>query len=190
MEFLTEALIEFCRRIESADVPYVIGGSIASSIWGNPRATNDVDVEVWLSLGDGAKLIEAFRDRYLISESEIRDAQQYRGPFPVFQILDQEEILKFDCFIMQSGTLDRELFDASELIDVRGFNVRIASAEHIVLQKLRWFESGNRVSERQWRDMVSVVRTKENFNWDILSQWAFRLNLLDLVASLRGQSSI
>jgi hypothetical protein len=37
--------------------------------------------------------------------------------------------------------------------------IPVLAAEDTILQKLRWYKLGNEVSDRQWRDVVSVLRS-------------------------------
>lgn len=46
--------------LEQAQVPYAVGGALALAVWGFPRATNDVDLDVFVDLEELARVFEAF----------------------------------------------------------------------------------------------------------------------------------
>ena len=58
----------------------------------------------------------------------------------------------------------------------------MASAEDIILQKLIWYRLGNQVSDRQWRDVLGVMKVQaDKLNFNYLRDWAERLNLSNLM---------
>jgi hypothetical protein len=77
-----------------------------------------------------------------------------------FNIIDERNFLKVDVFIPPPGALGEGQLDRRRSYDLSetGPSVFVLSAEDTVLQKLRWFELGGRASERQWRDLLAVLR--------------------------------
>lgn len=60
--------------------------------------------------------------------------------------------------------------------------------EDIVLAKLDWFRLGGEVSERQWRDILGVLKTqREALDVDYLRQWAQLLGVADLMERALGE---
>lgn len=93
LEDLIEAIVRFCKRLEAAEIRYLIGGSVASGLWGEPRQTNDADVEVWVSFERAEAFMNAFDAGYIVSRDELYDAIESKRPFASVQMLDVSAIL-------------------------------------------------------------------------------------------------
>lgn len=66
-----------------------------------------------------------------------------------------------------------------------------ASAEDIILQKLIWYRLGNQISDRQWRDVLGVLKVQaQKLDFNYLNHWAQRLNLVDLLAQALQASGL
>ena len=66
----------------------------------------------------------------------------------------------------------------------------VKSAEDVILRKLQWYEEGGRVSERQWKDVLGVLKTQGNrLDAAYLEEWARRLGLFDLLTKARSESA-
>jgi hypothetical protein len=63
--------------------------------------------------------------------------------------------------------------------------VPVASPEDIVLAKLRWYDLGGRTSERQWSDILGVLRVQRGkLDWGYIEEWGPRLGVAELVSQL------
>jgi hypothetical protein len=142
--------------LESLGVEWAVGGSFASSAHGEPRATNDIDVVAALSAAHVAPLIAALRSRFHCDEAVILDAIRRRSSF---NLIDEHSFVKVDLFVPPAGPMgEGQLIRRQRYHPAGSALLYVLSAEDVLLQKLRWFELGNRVSERQWRDIVSLLR--------------------------------
>jgi len=169
------------EALEELGVPYHIGGSVASSLYGLPRLTIDVDIVADLRQGHVRPLIDQLQTDYYIDEDMIRDAIKRRGSFNVIHL---DTMLKVDVFIPKT-----RLFDQEELRRVqqevlsegtRPFN--IASPEGTILNKLEWYRMGGEVSDRQWNDILGVLKVQgTHLNMAYLQRWAANLNVTDLL---------
>ncbi len=186
MDELTQSITRFCNLLTDAEIRYVIGGSVASGIWGEPRQTNDVDVEVWIKPHAADSFLFAFDESYLVSKEELLEALSLNRPFTSVQVLDTKTLLKFDCFLQLFGAAEEEMFEHSQEIALGEGVVRVACAEHILVQKLRWYEFGSRVSERQWRDLQGIVKVNPDLRWNLVERWATVYGVTDLVAVIRS----
>jgi len=176
---------ELLAELNRLGVDYVLVGSVASSALGEPRATMDVDLFARLSETLLSKLAAQLGKRFYFDLETARAALRRGGSFNVISMVD---VTKFDFF--PAGTDD---FAASQLARKRfvrvdflsNLPVPVASAEDTVLAKLRWFDQGGRSSERQWSDILGVLRVQgARIDWPYIEFWAPQLGLADLVDKL------
>ncbi len=175
------AITPVVEALEQLGVPYHIGGSVASSIYGILRATIDVDLVADLRLEQVRPLVKQLEAAYYIDEDMIRDAIRHRSSFAVIHL---DTMLKVDIFIPKS-----RLFDQEELRRVqqevlaegtRPFNV--ASPEGTILNKLEWYRMGGEVSDRQWNDILGVLKVQgTHLDMAYLQRWAASLKVTDLL---------
>lgn len=186
---MADSLSESRRLFEifdDLDIPYAIGGSVASSTWGMPRQTNDIDVEIWISTEQVRPLTARLSD-YYFSEIEIERAVTSGDPYACFQLIHQEEGLQFDVFVQADLPFTRECLARRVEKEIDGFVFRFESAEEIVIQKLRWYALGGRVSERQWRDLRAILSVNPRLDWIWIDKWAEQFELVDDYRGLREE---
>jgi hypothetical protein len=98
---------------------------------------------------------------------------------------------KIDLFVARSGAYDRAELDRGRRVVVAegGASLVVKSAEDTVLRKLSWFRMGGGASDRQWRDVVQVLRLNAGaLDEAILDQWAPVLRIEDLLAKARAEA--
>jgi hypothetical protein len=168
------------RILEELGVPYLIGGSVASIIHGEPRLTNDIDLVADIREEQISQLVAALETDFYVDDLAIRRAIRERKSF---NILYLETMYKVDIFIPIGDEWSHEqmrLREGKNLVEGDDSTVRLVSnPETTVLQKLWWFRRGNEVSEQQWRDALGVLKVKADH--DYLKHWAARLAVSDLL---------
>ena len=154
---LRVALESLASIFDAMSVRWAVGGSLASAAHGEPRATNDIDIIAVLSEPQARELVARLGTDFYADADAASDAVRRRASF---NIIDNRSFLKLDIFVpahgpLGDGQLDRrvelEIFPSMRAIPV-------LAAEDIVLQKLVWYRTGGEVSDRQWRDIVAVLR--------------------------------
>lgn len=183
-------LAQLVPCLETAEFRYWVGGSVASSIWSEPRFTNDIDIAVINTSINEAKLRSALPAKFYVSPNEIAEALTDRSEYPSFQILDTEEAFKFDMFVVRATEYTLAQAERARLVEFRpGTKAPISSPEDIVLQKIRWFVSGGRVSDRQWNDLVKVVENQlSTLDKQYLAKWADHFEIRDLLTEAFDQA--
>jgi len=138
-------------------VSYALGGSLASSLIGEPRSTVDVDMAVRLDVASGDKLLERVGAEFYVPTEVARQAIRDHSSF---NLIDTANALKVDIFVVGDGLLDRMQLERRFLVEVPGVDggIWVTSAEDQVLRKLDWYRQGGSVSDRQWRDVVGILR--------------------------------
>jgi len=146
------------RLLDSVGVPWVLGGSLASSIVGEPRTTVDVDIAVLFDRADVERLVALFESDYYVSLDMVRDAVE-RGSS--FNLLHHDTGMKIDLFALGDGVLDRNQLQRRTLVRLDSdTEIWVGSAEDQILRKLSWYRMGGEVSDRQWRDVLAIIRVQ------------------------------
>jgi hypothetical protein len=179
--YIFAAITPIVEALEQLGVNYHIGGSVASSIHGIIRATIDADLVANLELKHVHPLVKLLEADYYIDEDAVRDAVKRRGSFNAIYL---DTMLKVDVFIPKSRLFDREELRRSQLQPLiegsRPFYV--ASPEGTVLNKLEWYRMGGEVSDRQWNDILGVLKVQgTNLDMAYLQRWAAALKVSDLL---------
>lgn len=178
--------------LERLAVRHHIGGSVASSVLGVARATLDVDLVADLRSEHISDFVVQLSDNYYVEEEMVRDAVRHRACFNVIHLAT---MLKVDIFVLKDRPYDRTAFErmtADTLEDkpnARTFFV--ASAEDTILNKLEWYRMGDGVSDRQWRDVIGVMKVQgRGLDFEYLRHWADELGILDILERALERSGI
>jgi hypothetical protein len=183
---LSEPLLvvaRLARTFEDLAIRYVVGGSLASSLYGIPRATQDVDLVAEIELPHVEALTSSLAGEFYVDAGMIRDAIRRRASFNVIHLAT---MFKADVFIPRGDAwsheeLSRARCEQFDTPDGR-VTIRFASAEDTVLQKLAWYRLGNEVSDRQWGDVLGVLKVQSgSLDREYLEHWARLLNISDLL---------
>lgn len=153
-----DVTVQVAAVLEQLDIPYLVGGSLASSLHGIPRATQDVDLVAMLAPAHAQLLVSALEQDFYIDLDMIQSAIRRRSSFNLIHL---QTLFKVDVFVHQPDVLGQEQMKRRQRYTLEGSPGRslvVASPEDVILQKLRWYQMGNRVSERQWRDVLGVFR--------------------------------
>lgn len=174
--------IRVAEILEGLGVPYLVGGSIASSIFGEPRSTDDVDIVADLYLEHVHPLVSAMEGEFYIDEGTVHKAVQDRASFNVIHL---ETVQKVDIFVLRDHPLSQEEMRRRRQLVVTQApeqSLYLATAEDIILQKLDWYRLGGGISDRQWRDVLGVLKVQVGrLDRAYLRHWADSLGLADLL---------
>jgi hypothetical protein len=179
-----EALEPVIQVFDALGIRYQIGGSVASSAYGIARATLDVDLVANLNESQIRPFVDRLHDRYYVDEDRVRDAVERRSSFNIIHL---ESMLKVDVFILKSHPYDQAAFSRARLEKLEeGESKRqhyLASPEDVILNKLEWYRQGGCISERQWNDVLGVLKVQQSsLDMEYLRRWAVALNLIDILS--------
>jgi hypothetical protein len=183
------ALAPIVSVFDRLEINYYVGGSFASSLYGAGRSSLDVDLVADLAAKHVPSLVELLRKNYYIDAKMITEAIQRRS---CFNLIHLSTSYKVDVFIPKNRRYDREAFRrrrSGHFEDAAGScNVFFCSPEDILLAKLEWFRLGDEISEKQWSDILSVLKYQQPFlDRDYLESQAVELHVADLLARAWNQ---
>ncbi len=169
---------------EKLGVPYLIGGSLASTLYGMIRTTQDADIVADMRMEHLEPFVSALQDDFYLDDEMITASIQRQSSF---NIIHRETFFKVDVFIprprpflqSQLARAQRQFFNFETVSPV---SAKFASPEDTILSKLEWFRLGGEVSDRQWRDILGILKTRgDELDVDYLQQWADELKVRNLL---------
>ena len=180
-ELLTAAL----NRLS---VNYAVVGSVASSARGSYRATEDIDVLAKILPEQSVELAEVLGKDWYADSDQIRESLRAGRAFNLIYLPFSQKV---DIFPVVDEFCAIQLRRATNLpLPALGSDVKypVTSAEDIVLAKLQWYQAGGEISERQWSDIVKVIRATPQMDWRYVEEWAPRLQVDRLLARAKADS--
>lgn len=181
MDDTLRAALAAATELEKLGVRWFLGGSLASSIHGIPRATFDADIMADLRPQHVKPFLRALGEAWYADDGAIQDAIRDRSSFNLIHL---ETAMKVDVFIPKLRQFDGGEFARSQRISLEGsdFDARICCAEDIVIAKLEWYRLGGEDSERQWGDVLGVLRLNAGkLDLELLRRSAAELCVADLL---------
>lgn len=174
------------------NISYQIGGSVASSACGVPRTTLDVDFVAIIEDSQVSSLVVQLQEKYYISADAIRDAIRNKSSFNLVHL---ETMIKADVFISKKRPYDQESFRRrrKEVLGEESIKLEcfFTSPEDIILNKLVWYQMGNKISERQWSDVLGVMKVQgTSLDLPYLRHWANDLGVNDLLEQTMGEAGL
>jgi len=179
----TVAALELVIEVfENLGIGYYIGGSVASSAYGIARATMDIDLVANLEQHHVEPLVRNLESEYYIDADMITDAISRHSSFNIIHL---ETMIKVDVFVLKEQPYHQKAFERRRMDTLDEDSSRefyLASPEDIILNKLDWYRMGGGVSERQWLDVLGVLKVQGDLlDTEYLRYWASQLKLSDLL---------
>jgi hypothetical protein len=172
-----DVLGDFTKRLDKIGIEYMLVGSMALVYYAMPRATVDIDIVVKISPENIDKFIAEFETDYYIPVNRARGAARQKG---MFNVLNQQTVLKIDCVILKENEFDTFAFSRRKRVDYSGdFEVWIISKEDLILSKLLWAKKSG--SERQLLDVASIIRN--GYDEKYVVKWIAKLELEEVFAA-------
>lgn len=173
------ALAKVIAVFEKLGISYVLGGSMASSLHGVARPTQDFDLSVAFPPDLAPIFAALLEDEFYVDEESLLEAIA-RGSS--VNLIHQTSLDKIDLFTADTPRERAEHARAVELTLAEGLTVRVSSPEDTVLRKLDWYRQGGGVSDRQWNDILGVLKVqRERFDRAYAEERAQELGLSELL---------
>jgi hypothetical protein len=172
-----ELSLLFVRRLNDLGIRYMVSGSIAAILYGEPRLTHDVDFVVFLRPEEVQRLVEAFpAPEFFVpppSAIAVEIAREKRGHF---NIIHADTGFKADFYATGRDELHAWAFRRIRHLSYRGERVAVAPPEYVIVRKLEYFREGG--SQKHLRDIQSMFAVSgQEVDRVELDQWIHRLGL-------------
>lgn len=184
MTALAQAFQTLLAALGRTETPYVVVGSVASGAHGLARLTNDIDIVVDLRPDHVATFCEELGSAFYADAGVASRAIQAGRSFNVIHLASAH---KFDLFpagadAFNRSELARREFTAGSVTGLENIEFPVATPEDTVLAKLVWYRKGGEVSDRQWTDVLGVVKVQAGrLDPAYLKKWADTLGVSDLL---------
>lgn len=185
-----EVTLKVTDIFENLGIPYLIGGSLASTLYGMVRTTQDSDIVAEMRSEHLQPFVLALQGEFYLDDQMIAEAIQNKSSF---NIIHRESMFKVDVFIpsprpflqSQLARAQKQIFQFESKV-----SAKFASPEDTILSKLEWYRMGGEVSERQWRDTLGVLKARAGeLDLDYLRKWAGELKVYDLFERVLKEAS-
>ena len=178
------------RKLAGLNIELLLGGSVAASLYTNPRHTQYADVSVAPFPGREQELVDHLSDDYFISFIAVKSAVDKRR---TFNVIRRTTTFKIDVFIRADRPYDLAALARRKTIAPESAGdapVFVQSPEDVVLHKLAWYRLGNEVAGQQWTDVVGLLKSQRGqLDESYLSHWARELNVADLWVRAKLEAS-
>jgi hypothetical protein len=158
----------------------MVTGSVAVSLYGEPRMTRDVDLVVELESSDATRIVQMFESEFDCDADRIREAIERRS---MFNLIHTAAVVKIDVIVRKAGAYRDEEFRRRRLTEIDGVRMWVVTPEDLILSKLDWARTSR--SEMQLRDVRNVIAAQPHLDWPYVETWAARLDVLALLNEVR-----
>jgi hypothetical protein len=159
------------RFFDSNQIPYMLSGSVAMSLYVEPRFTRDYDFVVHLRDKNIDDLLEYFKEGYYCSEEAVRDAMKRKS---MFNIIDQKSGYKADFVILKNELFRQTEFERRQQLKFLEMNINIVSREDLLLSKIIWIQE---IQSGVQMEDIKLLSQLEELDWKYINSWVKELHL-------------
>lgn len=171
---IAEVLRTVTDALDRAELPYMLTGSSASTYYGAPRTTQDIDLVVATNPQRLQSFVEFLpADKYYADLDAALEAHRHRS---LFNVLDRVSGWKIDLIIRKDRAFSQEEFRRRKKIVLDGVPVFAATPEDVIISKLEWAKMAQ--SERQIEDVAGILRIRwKSLDQAYIEHWVRELGL-------------
>lgn len=183
-----ELLNRIIQILNQIGIPYMLTGSLASSLQGEPRSTHDIDIIIAIQKSDIKRLVKLFSPSdFYLDEDSITNAIDTES---MFNVINTNSGDKIDFWILTDESFDQSRFSRKIQEEFLGMKIEVSAPEDTILAKLKWAKlSGG--SEKQFTDALRVYEVQyEKLDSDYLQKWVKELDIESLWGRLLDEAEI
>lgn len=174
---------ELAPILDALGIRYAVGGSVAATLYGEARSTEDLDIVLDVTVQQVRQFVSRIRANYYVDEDDAVEAVRRRTTFGTIHLATMTRV---DFFIAEPTPETRLQLERRLVKKIGETQVSFYAPEDILIRKLIWFRMGGEVSERQWRDVVGILRIRrEPLDDAYLDRAAASFEVTDLLARAR-----
>ena len=172
------------KKLDEQNIPYMLSGSVSSSLHGQPRATNDTDIVIAPAEEQLIAFLKSLGDDYYVNPDAAHDALKSNS---VFNVIDIQNSWKADLIIRKNRPFSREEFQRRQKANIMGLDAWVVSPEDVILSKLEWAK--NSKSSQQLQDALGVAAVQyDRLDRNYLHKWAKELQVESSLEELLKQA--
>ena len=175
-----EVLKLVAGRLDSANIEYMVTGSLAMSAYAVPRMTRDIDLVVALEPSDARRFCLLLGDEFDCQPETVRVAIERRA---LFNLIHTLRIVKVDFVVRKDSPYRLEEFSRRRVLEIDGQSIWVVSPEDLVLSKLLWAQG--RDSPVQRTDVANLIASTP-LDWPYIEEWAAKLGLRQALGEIRN----
>jgi len=160
--------------LNEAGIPYMLTGSFASNIYGEGRATQDIDLVIEATPDQLTTLLRLLPvSEYYFDLGAATEAERQKS---MFNVLDMVNGWKIDFIFLKPGRYHQEAFSRRTPAVVDNVPLIAVTVEDLIIAKLDWAKMGE--SLRQIRDVAGVLKIqRHSLDLPYIEKWVNELGL-------------
>ena len=166
-DFLRVLIVFF----EKQSISYMLSGSVAMSLYTQPRFTRDYDFVVNLKPEHINELLKNFREGYYLNDESIKEAIRKKS---MFNIIDHKSGYKADFVILNDEPFRQTEFRRQKKMKFLDMIISVVSPEDLLLSKLIWIQE---IQSGVQMEDIKLLSEVEGLDWDYIKNWITELNL-------------
>ncbi|MFH1717738.1 MAG: DUF6036 family nucleotidyltransferase [Planctomycetota bacterium] len=159
-------------RLNEADIPYMISGSVAANYYTIPRMTRDIDLVIELRQDDIDEFVGLFEGDFYVDKETVTREISRQG---MFNLIHNQFVIKIDFIVKSSSPYRQAEFSRRTQVLIEQSPMWFVSAEDLVISKLIWAKDSH--SEMQLRDVANLVGTAGRLDMEYIGRWVRELGL-------------
>ncbi len=174
---LCSVIERIVKCLSQAQLPYHITGDLASSYYGEPRYTQDIDIVLTIQSSEDIKsLFELLSPEFIFDEVAARNAISEKS---MFQLLDDATMIRVDIHVGES--VPQELKRSKDVELLPGLRANLVSCEDAILSKLLWIKKGSGKSEQ---DVIMMIKSASELDVNFVKSMSESLGVSEILENL------
>jgi hypothetical protein len=184
-----DLVVLFAHPLDRLGIPYMVSGSVAAMLFGEPRLTHDIDIVVFLTDAAIAALPTVFAEpEFYLPPRDVIVVETRRDLRGHFNVIHVPSGLKADFYPDNGDALHQWALARALRLPLSSGNVTVAPPEYVIVRKLEYYREGG--SEKHFNDVRAMLELSgDQIDRAALQAWVERLGLTAQWAAVAGAGS-